>query len=260
MTLTILFLWIQNLHAQTMQDSVFNNVIIIKKEDVTKNGYDFLIEIPIKTKKRTIIIFNNDELIPAKLFFDRKSFLFQQNRILLITPDWAYYKNVRQSERSDFHPRPIMQNKFYLITRNDTTYKVDSLIVRMDEPKKTITLNFIRPELKKNEVGYFFQECYGSICCPEDLNWKFKQERDKMKNNFNEKYNVNIDKNIYEKVLEKDGAHCIYYTLTDLTNEQKIAFFRTQKLLPNSQVKDTDLSPIIILPNIINTNNLTHKN
>ncbi|MES2574260.1 MAG: hypothetical protein V4572_04915 [Bacteroidota bacterium] len=258
LTLTILLLLLHNLNAQTIHDTIFNNVLLIQKENVTTNGYDFLIDIPIKVQKTQIIIFNDDERIPVKLFFERKSFMYEQNEILLITKDREYYKSIRESEReTGYHLRPVRQNKFYYIQRNGNNTKVDSISVRTDDPFKPIILNFKNPELKKNEVKYYYQECYGSSCCPRDANWNFKKEGDLQKNNFNNKYKVNIYKSVYRGVLGKEGEHCDYFTLNDLSNEQKIDFM----LLPpassliNLKNKDIVKFPFIILPSVINTIN-----
>lgn len=67
---------------------------MIKNSDVTTHGFDFLIDIPLKKSQKTIIIYNNDERIPNKLFFERKSFLSEQNEIILITPDWKCYRDI----------------------------------------------------------------------------------------------------------------------------------------------------------------------
>src|SRR5690554_5636518 len=262
LTLTILLFCLNNLFAQTIRDSVFNNVVLIKNTNVSTNGFHFLIDIPIKPQKDPIVIFNDDFRIPAKLFFSRSSFLWEQNELILIMPDWQYYNNIEETERKNpgLKLHPYRQNKVYHIQRNNTKPQIDSLSIRMDDPRKPITINFNNPELKENEVKYFFKECYGSTCCPKDENWDFKQENDKIKDNFNKKENVNIYKNVYRQVLGRESEHCDYYTLSDLTNEQKIAFFRTPKQIPNSHLKDFDFSPIIILPNIIDTTNLIHKN
>lgn len=68
MTLTLLLLLLNNLYGQTIRDSVFNNVIPIDKTNVTTNGADFLIDIPIKPQKERIVIFSNDKRIPTNLF------------------------------------------------------------------------------------------------------------------------------------------------------------------------------------------------
>lgn len=252
-TLVLLLLLLQNLSGQTIRDSVFNNVIPIEKADVTTNGKDFLIDIPIKIQKEPIIIYNRDAPIPLKMFFEPKSFLYGQNEIILI--ESAYLRNPAK-ETEKVAPSVIL---YHIQRENSFNYKVDSLQIVWIY-NCPITINYKKPKLKENEVKYFFKECYGSTCCPKDENWDFQQERNEMKNDFNKKYNVNVHKNVYRQVLGRESEHCDYYTLSDLTNEQKITYFRTPKPIPNSHLKDFDFSPIIILPNIIDTTNLIHKN
>jgi|SRR5690606_28055767 len=202
-TSVLLLLLLQNLNGQTIRDSVFNNVILIKNTDVSTDGFHYLVDIPIKPQKEPIIIFNDDFRIPAKLFFRKNSFLNGQNEFFLITPDWQYYNNIEETERKNPSLKldPYIQNKVYHIQRNNVQIQIDSLSIRMDDPKKPITINFNNLELKENEVKYFFKECYGSTCCPKDENWDFKQENDKIKDDFNKKENVNIYKNVYRQVF-----------------------------------------------------------
>ena len=78
-------------------------------------------------------------------------------------------------------------------------------------------------------------------------------------NNFNKKYNVNVYKNTYRQIMGEEGEHCDYYTLSDLTNEQKIEFL----FPPITFTKTDDVmkgSPVIILPSVINTENKEHIN
>lgn len=257
----ILLFCLHNLFGQTIRDSIFNNVILIKNTDVETNGAHFLIDIPIKPQKKPIVIFNDDSRIPANLFFNRNSFLYGQNDFFLITPDWEYYNNIEETERKNpgLKLDPYRQNKVYHIHRNNVEIQIDSLSIRMDDPRKPITINFNNPELKENEVKYFFKECYGSTCCPEDPSYKFEKERKEMKNNFNEKHNVNVYKNTYIQTLGKEGEHCTYYTLSDLTTEQKIEFF----FPPQTYTETDDVVQgffVIILPSIINTENMKHIN
>src|SRR5690554_146478 len=116
LTLTILLFCLNNLFAQTIRDSVFNNVVLIKNTNVSTNGFHFLIDIPIKPQKDPIVIFNDDFRIPAKLFFSRSSFLWEQNELILIMPDWQYYNNIEETERKNpgLKLHPIGKIKFII--------------------------------------------------------------------------------------------------------------------------------------------------
>lgn len=228
LTLTLLLLLHFNINGQTIRDSVYNNVILISNTDVTTNGNDFLIDIPIKPQKEPIVIFNNDNRIPLNLFFDRKSFLSEQNELLLITPDWEFQKEIIEREKREGIHIKASRNKIYYIQRNFNGYHIDSLIISLHS-RPIVKLNFKKPELLENEVKYYYTECYGSTCCPYDINWDFLEDRNKSKNNFNKKYSVNVNKDIYEIGRGKEGEHCNYYLLADLTNEQRIEFYQIFK-------------------------------
>lgn len=249
LTIAILFFCLNNLFAQTIRDSVFNNVNLIKKTDVSTNGFHFLIDIPIKTQKDPIVIVNHDSRIPLELFFDRKSFLSEQNEIILIEDGLL---RIETKETEKWAP----SLKIYHIDRAKS--KVDSLVYKWVDVNP-VKLNFKETTLKENEVKYFFKECYGSTCCPEDPSWKFEKERNEIRDNFNRKYDVNIYKNVYRQIKGKEGEHCDYYTLSNLTNEQKIEFL----FPPKTYTETDDVTQgffVIILPSVINTENMKHIN
>lgn len=246
--------------GQSIRDSVFNNVILIKKTDVSTNGFHLLIDIPIKAQKDPIVIFNDDFRIPAKLFFSRSSFLWEQNEIILITLDWRFEKEIREREKREGIHIKAHKNKIYHIKRRGSGYEVDTLSIVLHDPRKPIRINFENPKLKENEVKYFFKECYGSTCCPEDPSWKFKRERNEMKNNFNKRHKVNVYNNAYRHRKGKEGEHCTYYTLSDLTSEQKIEFIFQRTPFKSFNDKDVDIASIIVLPSIINIENMEHLN
>ncbi|RZJ86299.1 MAG: hypothetical protein EOO20_18585, partial [Chryseobacterium sp.] len=136
----ICLLIIQQLQAQSIRDSVFNDVIPINHQYVTTDGKDFLIDIPIEPQKNPIVIFNDDRRIPLDLFCKHHSFLSGQNEIILITPDWKYYEGIRESEKRTPGLRldPYRQNKFYHIKRESTSYTVDSISRAMELQPFTI--------------------------------------------------------------------------------------------------------------------------
>src|SRR5690554_2323459 len=151
LSLIISFFLFQNIQAQTIRDTVFNNVIPIERTDVTTNGRDFLIDIPIKTQKEPIIIYNRDVLIPLKMFFEPKSFLYGQDEIILI--ESAYLRNPAK-ETEKVAPSVIL---YHIQRENSINYKVDSLQIVWIYTCP-ITINYKKPELKENEVKYRSEE------------------------------------------------------------------------------------------------------
>ena len=80
-----------------------------------------------------------------------------------------------------------------------------------------------------------------------------------MKNNFNNIHKVNVYKNAYRQNRGKEGEHCDYYTLSDLTSKQKIEFL----FPPISYTETEDVAQgffVIILPSVINTENMESIN
>src|SRR5690554_8096403 len=77
-----------------------------------------------------------------------------------------------------------------------------------------------------------------------------------MRNNFNERHNVNAYKNTYRQIKGKEGEHCDYYTLSDLNNVQKIEFIFQRTPSESFTDKVIDMQNIIILPSIINVENM----
>lgn len=162
--------------GQNIRDTVFNDVIPIHNQYVTTDGKDFLIDIPIQAQKKPIVIFNNDRRISVEVFIDRESFLSGQNDIVLITPDWEYQKEIiKLQKREEIHIKPSRQFKFYHIQRNNAKNQVDSLSIRMDDPRKPITLNFKKTEqiIVAGSKKYYYVDCnplYDEKDSPETWN------------------------------------------------------------------------------------------
>ncbi|MGJ1503226.1 hypothetical protein [Sphingobacterium multivorum] len=242
----ICLLIIQQLQAQTIRDSVFNDVILINEKDVTTDGKDFLIDTPFKSQKEPIVIFNNDRRIPLELFCKHNSFLGGQNEIILITPDWEYQKEiVEEQKRKGIHIKPSSQNKFYHIKRNNTETKVDSLSVRMDNPRKAITINFKKTELQKNELKFYFS----NLEMPEYTTDE-KAELDKL----NYQLQVNVFEGIYRDYTQiariktikgEEERHPASYSLSSLPIEKKLPAIKAMVKILGISFNNT---PKIYLP------------
>lgn len=241
--------------AQSIHDSIFNNVILIQSSDIATDGLDFLIDIPIKPQREPIIIFNSDGQIPAKLFFDRKSFLASQDEFILITPDWEYYKAVAQSAPPGGCAEPIRTNKIYHIIRNLSDYKIDSLSI--NDSEKSITLNFQKQKLEENDIKCYYIDCYGSSCCPRDRKWGLSNNIRKKQDSLDAQFQGNIYKGIYKKITGKEGEHCTYYTFPDLSKKQKLQAIKEMKrVIEEIMNRSKNNFPKIYLPEIFIKNGL----
>ncbi len=226
MTLTLLLLLLNNLYGQTIRDSVFNNVIPIDKTDVTTNGADFLIDIPIKPQKEPIVIFSNDKRIPTNLFFDRRTFLSEQKELFLITFDWEFEKEIREREKREGIHIKAARHKIYHIQRNYDNYQVDSTTIALHS-RPIVKLNFTIPKLEDNEMKLDYVENYGSICCPKDERHFFSKVIEKDIKLFEDKNGVTIS--VESIITGKEGEKTKNYKLDNLTNEQKLQFFQIFK-------------------------------
>lgn len=226
LTFTLFFVCLNNLLGQTIRDSVFNNVIPIERTDVTTNGADFLIDIPIKPQKEPIVIVNHDRRIPTNLFFDRRTFLSEQKELFLITFDWEFQKKIREQERREGLHIKAARHKIYHILRNYDDYQVDSTTITL-QSSPIVKLNFTIPKLEENEMKIYYVENYGSICCPRDWRHSFSKEIEKDIKLFEDKNGVIISVN--SMTTGKEGEKTNNYKLDNLTKEQKLQFFQIFK-------------------------------
>lgn len=234
--------------AQNINDSVFNDVILIKQEDVARDGDDILIDIPIRPQKNPIVIYNSDIRINSKLFFERKSFLSEQNEFFLITPDWEFQKEVLEREKREGIHIKAARDKIYHIQRSWDVYQVDSLTISLVS-RPTVTLNFKKIERQKNEICYYHIDCYGSECCPRDPRLMLHEEYQKKVRLFLEELNLNPLENVYKEFNGKEGEFCNYYSLIDLALEQKLPAIKAlANILDINQSEDF---PKIFLPKTI---------
>lgn len=231
---------LQNSPAQTINDTVFNDVILINKDNVVADGQDFLIDIPIKVQENPIVIYNDDDRIPSKLFFERKSFLADQNEIIIITRDHKYHKEIiKTQQKRNIHVKPIPQWKIYTMKRyHEAFFWADSLT--LDASKTKLKINFKKVELKEDEVKYFIKDCYGTTCCPTDEKYGFTEKINSTIKLFEEKNGVNIGNAIYIEGSGPEGEHCKYYRLSDLTNKQRLTFIKEM----NNIIKKTQYAQI----------------
>lgn len=142
LTLIVSLVFIQLAQAQSIRDTVFNDVMLVKQENVTVKGDNFLLNIRVRASPKTIIVYNTDWRIPNSFFFSRKTFLYLQNELILVTRDWDYYRAIQKSE---IHVTPVRQSKFYHINR--ISGQTDSLTIREDDPERLVKFNFAKPGL-----------------------------------------------------------------------------------------------------------------
>ncbi len=241
--------------GQSIRNTFFNDVIVINASDVATDGYDFLIDIPIEPQEEPIVILNNDNRIPLHLFFERKSFLSEQDEIILITPDWEYYEYFSE-QGGCVKAKPIRQNKFYHIQRNTDNYdvKIDSIAVRMDEPHKPIELNFKKIEIDEEvELKYYHSNSIS----------KYSSQQKGKLDSLSNQLQANICEGGFKryKIMaavppNKGNTMAIinYYALSALPLEKKLPAMKALneifRFKENDHLKDFEFYPRIYLPSI----------
>ena len=131
-----------NVHCQTIKDTIFNEVYIIKTENIIKNDNALFIDITIEPQKAPVVLTSSNRNVSAKLFCDRRIFLPEQNKFILITPDWEFIKEIREIEKREGIHIKAEKHKFYYIERNITDCKIDSLSRSIHDVRNPITLNY----------------------------------------------------------------------------------------------------------------------
>ncbi|MFC3161339.1 hypothetical protein SAMN05443633_101413 [Chryseobacterium arachidis] len=215
------------LFSQNWKDKVFDNVILIKDENVFQSGELILIDIPLKIKSAESLIFYNASHIPNKLFFDEKAFLPQVKEFILISPDTEYYKNVREfANRIKGYAEPIKTDKFYFVKRDAA--KWDSVSLN-SENYPIIKFKNLQTAIPEKSIVSYYSEYFGSTCCPRDKKWNFFTEDNKKSylSLLQELKNENIIvKEVYSFLHGKEGEHSYFYPLKELSNEQKLIFIK----------------------------------
>ena len=168
-TLIILLLLFQNSFSQNIRDSIFNDVILIKNENPNINDETFFKNIYIKSQNKPIIIFNGLRNIPAQKFFDRKSFLSDQNEIILINNDDELDALIRRREKTENIHIKAKGQKIYHIIRNGSEIIVDSLSKNIYDFRKPTKINFKKTEIKDRIVYGIVKDSIGEIIAGSNI-------------------------------------------------------------------------------------------
>ncbi|PJJ66117.1 hypothetical protein [Chryseobacterium geocarposphaerae] len=213
--------------SQNWNKKIFNDVILIKDENVFQSGKLILIDIPLKINSGESLIFYNASHVPNKLFFDEKIFLPQVKEFILISPDKEYYKSVREfANRIKGCAEPMKTDKFYFVKRNESKWDSISL-----NSQNYPTINFKNKMTvgSKNAIVSYYSEFFGSACCPRDKKRDFLTDN---KNNYF--FEELIDKGIIVKEMYScsfghEGEYASFYPLKELSNEQKMIFIKKRR-------------------------------
>ncbi len=230
--------------SQSIHDKIFNDIIMIENGDVISNGKDYMLRFPIDAKKESLIILNNDPNLPAKIFFNKESFLEKQNKIILITPDWEYLKSIWESDkRTGYHSDPVNQRKFYQIDRIKNT--VDSITIVEEYLVKPNTYNFSQG-FPKDSNPIYAEECNDKI----KNTIKFKDNLLNITKKF-EIENNTIFLGIEKKNLsnkKNNSCNILTFHNHNYNYEQRVTFINFLRYLYDKKNKKIKHHPKLFLP------------
>ena len=215
-----LFLTINYTNAQSINDSIFNNVIEITDNNTGNNGTDYLFNISIPKSIEIPIIFVQKEVPPSILPIIYPEF----SKLIVITPNWTYYaKNSNQVlPEGVICAEPMASSIVYEFNRENGKVLKDSLVIMGDFPN----MKFKEPKKQKdNEIEVFYEENFGSACCPKDPKWKIKDKLGDFITAFEKSNKVKIG-DVYKKMIGEEGEHNLYFTLSNLNSKQKLEFLQ----------------------------------
>lgn len=232
--------------TQKINDTSFVNVILLEKENVAKQGEDYLLDVvyDFNGKKTPVVV--NDTQLSKSFFFNR---LFKEKPFILITPHQAYYKSIEaEATRENLHIEPTSTSIFYQRRYVKNVLKTDSIIVSGDHP----TFDFL-PKIKDFNTNQLIVAYYTvSLCstCPsKNQKCNVKERLYHYITNFETKNSLNVG-DTYIRKTEKEGKKEIFFTLSGLTLAQKLSFLKEIRYwnLPNEKQKNINYKPQIFTP------------
>ncbi len=250
---------ISQVFSQSLNDTLFKNVIKIDDENISKIGKSFLINIPLKEKNKFLIIFNNSQ-IPNNLFFSKNNFAPNLTEFILIFPNFEYYKRIGNysSKYSKIKcAEPLTSEKLYHIKRNYNNFKIDSLTITGNKQKSIILKN---PENKfKDSILSFLSEKTILNSLQDDKSYKTESNRIEFIKKFEKNNKLKIGKIYLENIDNNENV--FYYCLNSLNSKNKLKFILQRKydLIPNKHLKKISPPKEIYFPELITTKDKTEE-
>jgi len=238
-------------HAQSFKDSIFENVVVIDDDNITHMGMNFLIDISIPTTIETPVLF-----ISSQIPIDLLAKIYPEfPRIIVIIPNTTSSPCV--VSKNEIAQKPIKSTIIYEFIRSHKSVEKDSVILKKDFPKMKFAL---KTETQSDEFESFYNERFGSICCPRDTQWDNTPTRDEFVSSFEKVNNVEITET-YKKSIGKEGEVIYYYTLNGISKELKLNFIldRNYNRIINRHFKDIIFIPQVFTPTRVKMNSRMEK-
>lgn len=214
--------------AQPADNQSYENVYVIKDDQVTIIGDQYLLDLPVRKKEETVVLFNASE-IPNELFWTSPYCYPNQKEIILID-NVSFSGDVCGGDEEE---EPVAEFDVFTIKRTNNKTTVDSVRIY------NVTITEKTPEpIAENEIKYFFSERYGSTCCPRDEKWDNVMRAETYLAQYEAK-NKHSAGSVWQRITGKEGEHAIFYTLDRLEGKQRLDFIlgRQHTLIPNVQLK-----------------------
>ena len=113
-------------HSERIRDTVFENVIEIKEDDVAKNGTAYRFKVPIPKTGETPVLFVSARVPLATL----SSIYPEVPNVIVIAPNWNYYDEVAQERTpQEVLIEPRTSTVVYEFNREQGKLRKDSIII-----------------------------------------------------------------------------------------------------------------------------------
>lgn len=240
-------------YSQNIKDGSFKNVIKITDSDLTTNGKDYLFDVSINDTVKTPVLFVQKK-VPLKLLQDIYPTF---SKIIVIVPNWTYYAEVSKQDKNIKCAEPITSSIIYEFKREDGKSIKDSLVLNGKFPKMEFAIN---NKLESNQIEIFFEEQFGSVCCPRDQQLDNKPTREEFISKFESNNKVKLI-DTYSESYGEEGEVKYLYTLNGIPNNLKLSFIlgREYSLILNRKTKKITHFPKIYTPKIVLINNKMRK-
>ena len=201
--------------------------IDVTTKNTTQHGNSYLIDVP-RNIQGNLFIQDAKHLIPLNIYEQLSSNL----DTLFVAQNTVVWKNNHFNIKALGKPSVIyLQGRYNFSTESDDTLK--DFDERFAQYKK---INQATLLVKKDSVLIYYEEDYGSSCCPRDPKYDRISINDFI-NEFEKRNHVKIGKAFIATRGGDEGEHSLYFTLSGLTAVQKLNFIEQRRI---SLLSDSD--------------------
>ena len=228
----------------------YSNVLDINDSQVSKSAQNFLIDLPLKEDADSSYVFFLNAGIPVDLLLHSKSFYPGIKDFIMMVPDWEFYQKVAEDATANgMTIEPATTNIYYRVKRTEDSVHIDSIRISGNGHPQ---INFITPKIGDDLLVVYREESYGSRCCPADPIWAIAGMDIPFVKEFEKSNKLKVT-GTFKQMNGKEGEHTVYYTLPNLTSQQRLDFIlakRSQWVI-DKKAKDAPHEGQIYTPKLI---------